>query len=150
MILYRGLVLLAALDSTLLGLWALTRPGGLFSLLQLSWPQDGIVWPLVGGLSLAHAVCLLLIVYRPRHYAGLAVVPLIGRSLLAGVWLWLLAARRAPGAQTVLIGLAAHDFVMAVLCGGFLAPGWQRSRLRPVPSELLPDEMDRSGSQEEE
>jgi hypothetical protein len=76
---------------------------------------------LLGLLLLAHVPCLALADRPP--YRGLVWLPLVGRALLAGVWLWLLAADRVPADRADLLGLLAHD---AVWPPGLLWCAWSR------------------------
>lgn len=135
MTLFRAILFLTALDSLLLGLWALTRPADLFALLQMAPPRDARLWPLIGALTLAHAPCLLLALARPGRNAGLILLPLIGRALLAAVWLWLLAARQ--GAAPALQGLALHDGVVVGLYAGCLAYGWRIRSARDAAPAIM-------------
>ena len=58
----------------------------------------------LGLLFVAHVPCLLLAAFR-SGFAGLTLLPLGGRLLSSGVWLWLLAAGgMAAGADPVLHG----------------------------------------------
>jgi hypothetical protein len=141
----RPLLLATALDSLLFGLWAALRPADLFRLLGVPLPEGSfylwqvhvgilsreamssprvhdafLLWQLVGLLLLAHFVFLLLAALRPMGRSGLALAPLLGRALLAGLWLWLLETDRVslPGAP--LRALMAHDALVAAALGAFL------------------------------
>jgi hypothetical protein len=135
--LFRAILWLTALDSLLLGLWALTRPGDLCALLQIAPPRDpdALLWPLNGALTLTHAYCLLLAFARPGRNVGLVLPPLIGRALLAAVWLWLLAA--GHGGAWPLGWLALHDAVVVGLYAGCLAYGWRIRRAREAAPAIM-------------
>ena len=108
----RPLLLLAALDSLLAGSWVVLQPTDLFNWLDLTPTRDGLLLSrAVGALTLTHVPCLLLAALRPRFWSGLTAVPLIGRTLLAGVWLWLLNSERIHPATVALQRLLAHDLV---------------------------------------
>jgi len=51
-------------------------------------------------------------------------VPLIGRGLLLGVWLWLLGSERVEMARSGLWLLAGHDGAMLILFGVVLTWSW--------------------------
>jgi hypothetical protein len=116
----RPLLVVAALDSLLAGVWALAYPAGLFALLGMTPPRDAFLWQVLGGLSLAHALCLALAAWRPGDYAGLVLVPLIGRALQCGLWLWLLGTDRVLLPAGPLTGLLVHDAVWLPLFAAFL------------------------------
>ncbi len=145
----RPLLLAAALDSLLFGLWAVLRPTDLFRLLDVSLPADAyylwqvhvgvlsrdamssprvsdafLLWQLVGLLLVVHVAFLLPAALRPAKLGGLAVAPLLGRALQAGAWLWLLGADRSHLPVTPLAALLAHDvLVTAVLAGCLFLSG---------------------------
>jgi hypothetical protein len=125
--LFRALFVLAAGDSFLGGLWAVVRPGDLFAFLQTPAPREVILWQVLGGLALVHGVVLLILVRQPEAYAPLVLVPLLGRLLEAGIWLWLLhldRLRLPAGPLRLLLGHAA--FWPPVFAGFLLAWGWCR------------------------
>jgi hypothetical protein len=151
----RPLLLAAALDSLLFGLWAVLRPADLFGLLGVRLPDDAyylwqvhvgvlsrqamssprvsdafLLWQLLGLLLLVHFAFLLAAALRPTSLGGLALAPLLGRALQVGLWLWLLGTDRVslPGAP--LAALLAHDgLVTAALVGlFFLARRGRRAR----------------------
>ena len=142
----RLLLWAAALDSLLFGLWAVLRPAGLFGLLGVPLPDDAfylwqvhvgvlsrktmsspqisdafLLWQLLGVLLLAHLVFLLLAALRPAARGGLALAPLLGRALLAGLWLWLLGTDRVSLPRAPLAGLLAHDVLVLAALGVSLA-----------------------------
>jgi len=131
----------AALDCFGIGLWAVAQPRGVFELLQLPAlpePQDVsnplkpprdrlFLWQLLGQLSLVHGALLIALLYRPREYGGLVAVPLIGRTLQTGLWLWLLGSERVTPRVEPLIGLAVHDTIWLLVFAGFLVVWWRRS-----------------------
>src|SRR5437660_1664391 len=105
------LLLLAALDSLAVGLWASLRPGDLFDLLRMEPPRDAILWECLGAVAVAHAVFLGMLVVWPEALGPLVLVPLIGRALSLGAWLFLLGTDRVSLPPTPLGLLAAHDAV---------------------------------------
>jgi hypothetical protein len=128
MSLARILLLLAAADSLAAGAWAVLRPGALFALLQTSPPAGGdalFLERILGLLLLGQALCLLAAAWRPADCGGLVLVPLAGRLLLCGVWLWLLGTSRVYLPPTPLRGLLLHDAAWVPVFLGFL---WVRLR----------------------
>jgi hypothetical protein len=115
--LYSAFLLLAAGDSLAEGIWAVAWPAGLFDLLGTAPPQI-LLWRTLGVFLLAQVPCLVFAAVRPLEYRSLILVPLIGRTLLAGVWLWLLGTDRISLPRTPLFILLAHD---AVWLPGFAA-----------------------------
>jgi hypothetical protein len=142
--LWRGVLLLAALDAAGWGLVGGVRPALLFDQLGVAprngtcaWqllvpradPPDGIpapsdagLWQLHAFLWLAQAGFLALAAWRPRTLGRLAVAPLVGHALGAALWLWALGAfaifpdKRNPfSAPGILAALAGHDAVWLVL-----------------------------------
>jgi hypothetical protein len=149
----RVLLLLAALDGLAGGLWALLWPQALFDFLgmaarsdagfwqlftrDLSAPRDAGLWQVLGLLALANGAFLLVAAWRPRELGGLALVPLVGRALLAGLWLWALGTtftfperRVVFPDRTRLALLAAHDGAWAVVLAAFLVAWWAWPRGR--------------------
>ncbi len=119
--LWQGLILLAALDSAVVGGWAAVRPTDLFTLFQQPPNDDGLLLcRLLGVLYLCHALFLILAARRPAAFANLVLVPLLGRLVLCGVWLWLLASGRMPAASNALLALLTHDAVWLPVFAGFL------------------------------
>jgi hypothetical protein len=141
----RPLLLAAALDSLLFGLWAVLRPAGLLGLLGVRLPDDAfslwqvhvgvlsreamssprvrdafLLWQLLGLLLLVHFVFLLLASLRPSSLGGLALAALLGRALQAGLWLWLLGTDRVHRPVTPLAALLAHDVLVAAALAGAL------------------------------
>lgn len=123
---WRGVLLLAALDRLLFAAWALVRPGDLFGLLQLPPPRDAFLWPALGFLALGNVACLVLAARRWREWGGLVLVPLIGQFLEAGLWLWLLGTDRLVLPSRPLLILFAHDAVWLPVFAAFLVV-WRRS-----------------------
>ncbi len=132
---FQAVLLLTAVDCLVYGLWALFRPEGVFEWLQfatheaISWKlfkariesaDEVLLWRAVGVLLLAHAVLVLLAAWRPRFFGSLVWVPLIGRGLLLGLWLWLLGSDRVDVARAVLWALAGHDGSVLILLGAVL------------------------------
>ncbi len=156
--LWRGLLLLAALDALAWGLVWVLQPGELCQRLgmearhdawawQLRVPRDdppsGIpaprdapgLWQLLAGLSLVEAAFLALAAWRPRSLGGLAVAPLIGHLLGAALWLWALGTtatfppERIPFPdRNVLWALAGHDAVWVPILVAFLLARWRRAK----------------------
>jgi hypothetical protein len=141
----RPLLLAAALDSLLFGLWAVLRPADLFRLLGVPLPDDAyhlwqahvgvlsreamrsprvsdafLLWQLLGLLVLVHFIFLLLAALHPGLRGGLALAPLLGRALQAGLWLWLLGTDRVSLPVTPLAALLAHDGIVTAALAGFL------------------------------
>jgi hypothetical protein len=137
----RPLLVAAAADSLLFGLWAVLRPADLFRLLDVPLPADAyylwqvhlgvlsrqamssprvsdafLLWQLLGVLLLVPFLFLLLAALR----GGLVLAPLLGRALLAGLWLWLLATDRVSLPRPPLAGLLAHDVLTLAALAGFL------------------------------
>jgi hypothetical protein len=156
------LLLAAALDSLLFGLWAALRPADLFRLLDVALPADAyclwqvhvgvlsrrvmssprvsdafLLWQLLGLLLLVHFVFLLLAALRPASLGGLALAPLLGRALQAGLWLWLLGTDRVSLPVTPLAVLLTHDILVgAGLAGPLFLPGGARGVRREVRKTL--------------
>jgi hypothetical protein len=150
----RPLLLAAAADCLLFGLWAVLRPADLFRLLDLPLPADAyylwqvhlgvlsreamssprvsdafLLWQFLGLLLLGHFALLLPAARRPAALGGLALAPLLGRALQAGLWLWLLGTDRVRLPVAPLAALLAHDVgVAAALAGCLLLT--RRGRLR--------------------
>ncbi len=106
----RAFLALVAVDSLLTGLWLVVVPTGLFQLLEIP-PRDLILAQGLGLLFLAHVSCLVLAAGRPADYRGLALVPLLGRALLAGMWTWLLLSDRITPYRPALYGLLVQALV---------------------------------------
>jgi hypothetical protein len=68
-----------------------------------------LLWRVLGALALGQALCLGAAGVGPDRWAGLVTVPLFGRFLQAGVWLWLLGADRVSLPRRPLALLLAHD-----------------------------------------
>ncbi len=106
----RAFLGLVALESLLTGLWSIFLPDGLFRLLEMS-PRDVILWRGLGLLLLSHVPCLILAGWRPAVWRYLALVPLLGRALLAGLWTWLLCTDRVVLPRAPLYGLLGLELV---------------------------------------
>jgi hypothetical protein len=100
---------LAALDSAASGGWALLWPDQVFQFLNLRPPGDAFLLSGLGALLVLHAVCLLAAAFRPAEWGGLVWVPLLGRLLNMGVWLWLLGSERVAVAVQPALLLLAHE-----------------------------------------
>ncbi len=117
----RLLLILAALDCLLAGTWAILRPDDLFTRLNLPVTMDGrLLCRALGALTLGYVPCLVPAALWPRRWGGLVVVPLLGRTLLAGVWLWLLHADRVHPSPESLHWLLIHDAVWLPVFALFL------------------------------
>ncbi len=103
----RAVLGLAALDSLASGGWALLDPKNVFAWLLIPVPQDAFLLPVLGVLLIAQGLCLFAALIRPTAWAGFVWVPLLGRMLLAGLWLWLLGSGRVPRPTALL--LLAHE-----------------------------------------
>ncbi len=144
-LLFRLLLLLAALDHTAFAVGVWLRPGDVFAFLHLpeiapGQPQDRLVLlQALGLLALAHATVLVILVCWPERLGPLALVALVGRLLGAAVWLWALAADRfdVPDKAYPLTVLALHEAVWVAALAGFLFAWyrWQRHTVvTPSPS----------------
>jgi hypothetical protein len=129
---YRLLFLLAALDRAAWGCWALLRPAGVFKFLQLPRPlppDQLLLWKVLGGLALAHALVFVILVYWPEDCGPLALVPLLGLAVGTGLWLWAAGTERLtlPSRVPPLL-LAAHDAVWLLPLAWFLVARhrWRR------------------------
>jgi hypothetical protein len=119
----RILLLLAAADSLAAGAWAALRPLDLFALLETSPPSGGdavFLWRILGLLLVGQGLCPIAAAWRPADCGGLVLVPLSGRLLLCGVWLWLLGTSRVHLPPTSLRGLLLHDAIWLPVFLGFL------------------------------
>jgi hypothetical protein len=127
----RALLLLAAADALAAGAWAVLWPAGLFDLLETAPSPDSLLcWRVLGAFTLGHVPCLALGAARPAVCGGLLLVPVFGRALEAGVWLWLLGSERILLPRRPLGLLLAHDlFWLAALAGVLLA--WRGGRRTP-------------------
>jgi hypothetical protein len=105
----RATLALAALDSAASGGWALLRPAQVYELLNLKPPGDAFLLSALGALLVLHALCLLAATARPAEWGGLVWVPLLGRLLNMGVWLWLLGSERVAVAVQPALLLLAHE-----------------------------------------
>jgi hypothetical protein len=130
---YRLLFLLAALDQLGWGLWALLAPDGLLAFLRLpplpvELPPDRLLLARVlGGLALAHVGFLAILLWRPERWGSFALVPLLGRALGTGLWLWVYGSDRlhVPAGPPLL--LAAHDGVWLPVFAWFLIAWYRRA-----------------------
>jgi hypothetical protein len=127
--LLRVALLLAGLDSLAAGAWAALRPADVFASFQLPPSPDSLLLArALGGLLVFQAGCLLLAARRPADCGGLVLLPLAGRLLQCGVWLWLLGTDRVSLPPAPLRLLLLHDAVWLPL---FLAFLWARPRPHP-------------------
>jgi hypothetical protein len=116
----RLVLAVAALDSLGMGVWASAFPDQLFTLLRLKPPTDAFLWPVLGLLYLANAVCLAGAAVWPADYGSLTLVPWVGRLLSCGMWLWLLGSTHIAPAHEPLWWLLGHDAFWLVLLTGIL------------------------------
>jgi hypothetical protein len=118
----RFFLILAAGDSFAYGSWIIARPAGLFEQFGLApgaklrpeglfGPVEDrrLLWTCLGVALLFQGFCLLASAVRPARFRALLFVPLLGRGLLTGLWLWLLASDRLLLPREPLLGLLAHD-----------------------------------------
>jgi hypothetical protein len=147
----------AAVDSLAWGLWNLCRPRWAFEQIGVeprndTWfwqllnprdagevkegetppplipaPRDAGLWHLLAFCSLANAIALGLAAWRPASFGGLVVLPLVGRAITAGLWLWALGTidsfpeNRVPFQhREPLLVLALHEAVWLPIFLGFL------------------------------
>ncbi len=136
MVVARILLLLAAADSLATGACALLRPYALFDLLQTKPSDDALfLWWVFGVLLVGQGLCLVPAAWRPATCGELVIVPLSGRLLLCGVWLWLLGTTRVHLPAVPLQGLLLHDAAWLPVLLGFL---WVRRRsVRPAGPDHL-------------
>jgi hypothetical protein len=133
MALARILLLLAAADSLAAGAWAVLRPDALFALLETPAPQDAVfLWRVLGVLLFCQGLCLVPAARDPDGCGGLVIVPLSGRLLLCGVWLWLLGTSRLHLPAAPLGGLLLHDAAWPPVFLGFL---WARHLRHGKPAD---------------
>ena len=118
-LLYRVLFVLAALDSFAWGCWAVLRPADLFAWLQTSMPRDVVLWQLLGLLTIIQGAFLVAVAARPESLGPLVLVPLVGRLLAAGTWLWLLGTDRVHLPAATLLVLLIHDGLWVPLFAWF-------------------------------
>jgi hypothetical protein len=153
----RLLLLVSAVDSLGWGVWTYCRPWWMFEQIGVqprndTWfwqlltardersvkegespppripaPRDAGLWHLLAFCSLAHAVALVLAAWRPASFGGLVVLPLVGRAITAGLWLWALGTiatfpeNRVPFPhREPLVALAVHEAIWLPLFLGFL------------------------------
>jgi hypothetical protein len=118
---WRAFLGLAAVDAAAAGGWLAARPGDLLALLGLPTSDDALLLGrLLGLLWLGHAPALVLAAVRRARYGGLVWLPLLGRVLAVGLWLWLLGTDRVQVPRLPLVGLIAHDAVWLPGLLGFL------------------------------
>jgi hypothetical protein len=131
---WRLLLLLAALDTLGCGLCATVEPSSLFTFLgmplSLDIPPDRLqLWWALGFVALAHAVFLAILTWRPEAHGPLALVPLIGRAIPVGLWLWAgCTARLEWPSRVPPFVLAAHEAVWLLVLAGFLLAWWHWRR----------------------
>jgi hypothetical protein len=130
---YQLLFLLAALDQLGVGLWALLRPDGVLALLRLpplpvELPPDRLLlMRLLGALALAHVAFLGILLWRPERWGPFALVPLLGRALGTGLWLWVYGSDRLQLPASPPLLLAAHDALWLPVFAWFLIAWYRRA-----------------------
>ena len=131
---FQVLFLLAAIDSVVVGTWAVLCPTDLLPPVEVQPPDeprkprdDIFLWRATGALAIAQAVILGMLVWRPESFGPLAIVPLLGRCLTTAVWLWLLGSDRDTVGDGLLTVLAIHDAGWIPLFASFLLV-WHGSR----------------------
>jgi hypothetical protein len=144
---FQIVLLLAAVDSLAFGLWAYFQPHGLFNWLQFTTHEpieskflgagfesadEVLLWRVLGLFFLAHALLLILAAWRPLSLGSLVYVPLIGRALMLGLWLWLLGSDRIERSAAALRWLAAHDLAVLIVVAVFLV--WHSFSREPLAS----------------
>jgi hypothetical protein len=120
----RVFLILAAGDSLAYGGWIIARPAGLFELFGLApgtklrpegffGPVEDrrLLWTCLGVALLFQGFCLLAAAVQSARFRSLLFVPLLGRGLLVGLWVWLLASDRLLLPREPLLALLAHDAV---------------------------------------
>ena len=122
---YRALFVLAALDSFGWGSWAVLRPADLFAWLQTSPPHDVLLWQVLGLLTIMQGAFLVAAGTWPESMGPLVLVPLAGRLLAAGTWLWLLGTDRVHLPAARLTILAVRDGLWALLFAWFFFVWWR-------------------------
>jgi hypothetical protein len=120
---------LAGLDALATGLWLAARPAGLLHFLDSPASPDALLLLHgLGAIHLGYAGCLLLSAARHGAYRGLAVAPLLGLLIQAGLWLWLLGTRRVSLPAGPLGVLLGHDGFWALALALALAAEGRRAR----------------------
>jgi hypothetical protein len=121
----------AALDTLGFGLWGFVRPGDLLALLDAASTPDALfMLRSLAALHTAHVTAFVLLVLPAVRSAGLLVGPLLDRTLLIGLWAWLLGTDRVRLAPAVLRLLLTHDALwLVVLLGCWL--GWSLREKSP-------------------
>jgi hypothetical protein len=99
----RAMLAMAALDSVAAGSWALFWPDQVFALLQEPPPQDAFLLSALGALLIGQGLCLGAALLRTEAWGGFVWVAVLGRLILACVWLWLLGAMRIPRQPALLL-----------------------------------------------
>jgi hypothetical protein len=130
----RVLFLLMAADTLSVAVVALYGAEGFLSWLGLPRTPPGtphdreLLLRLLGGLALVHVVVLVILVRWPEELGPLALVPLVGRLLGTGLWLWVWATPRLhlePG-RPLLLALHEAVWVPALVWFLFAWRCWQR------------------------
>jgi hypothetical protein len=133
-----ALLVLAAIDSLVMGAWACWRPQDLFAFLQTTGSPDALLLcRALGAIWIFQGVCLFFAVVRPAENGLVVLLPLSGRMLLCGVWLWLLGTDRVTLPADRLRMLLLHDAIWVPIFGGFLLV---RPRA-PSPSRTVKDTL---------
>jgi hypothetical protein len=130
---------LAAVDSAVVGLWALLRPEDVFRWVQLPEVSGGVpgdrlsLWSLLGVIALVYSLFLGILIWQPARTGPLALAPLLGRLIGCGFWLFVLGSDRVELADGPCLLLAAHDAFWALMMAGFLMVWWRAWRARHMP-----------------
>ncbi len=119
MIRWRWPLAVAASEIFLGGLWLLIRPESLFLLLHIE-PRDFSLWRAIGFLEVSQGFCTFFCSWKPVEYRGLALVPLLGRTLGAALWLWVSQVDWLPIPSFALIGLIVHQILWIPLLAAYL------------------------------
>jgi hypothetical protein len=123
---YRALLLGLAVDTLRGGLWMLFQAEALLSFLQApavleGQPHDArLLLHLLGLLAVSQVVFLGMVLWRPETWGSVAVVPLFGRLLGVGLWLWLSASERSTLSQGAMSLFLVPDVIGVAVLAWFL------------------------------
>jgi hypothetical protein len=125
---------LAALDSIVVGAWAISRPSDVFLWLQLpelppGTPKDRLLlWSILGAISLVYALFLVILICWPDRLGPLALPALVGRLIGCGVWLFAMGTDRVDLPKRPCLILAGHDLFWVLVLAAFLIIWWRAWR----------------------